>query len=105
MKKLRAVTMCSTFDSDRRYDYSVIDHFGNARFRNKICAGKFCVLEKSFQSLKKRNYQYPQCESICQIRTICFAEQTNSLFLMCNQKIYIVVDTEKSLHDVIGEVF
>ena len=36
--------------------------------------------KKTFQSLGRREYQRPQCASVCQVRNIPFEDQTNSFF-------------------------
>ena len=70
-----------------------------------MCNGKFCLHKKTFQSLNRRDYQCPQCSSICQVRNVSFEEQTNSFFLMCIQRIYIFEETQKSIGDIIGDVY
>ena len=40
-------------------------------------------------------------QSICVVRNFPFREQTNSFFLMCNQRFYNFEETQKTLEDVI----
>ena len=77
---LRAITMCSAFTPDYGYDNSTITLIGDVYCPNTKCLGKLCLHKKTSQSLGRRDYQCPQCESVCQIRNIPFEDQTNSFF-------------------------
>ena len=61
------------------------------------------MLKKTSQSLGKGDYQCPPCECTCQIRIILF--ETNLIILMGKQGIYFFEETQKSVQDVIGEVY
>ena len=70
-----------------------------------MCSGTHCGNKKTFQSLEKSEYQCLQCLSTCQLRNIPFEEETNWFFLKFGQGIFNFVDTEKSIQDVIGDVY
>ena len=72
--------MCSAFTPDCGYDNSNIILNGDVYCPNTTCLGKLCVHKKTFQSLGRRDYQCPQCGSVCQVRNNPFEEQTNSFF-------------------------
>ena len=74
---LRAVTMCST---DCAYDNSNIILIGDVYCPNTECSGRICLHKKSFQSLGRSDYQYPQCGSVCQVHNVPFEEQINCFF-------------------------
>ena len=61
--------------------------------------------KKTFQSLGRSDYQYPQCGSVCQVRNIPFEDQRNSFFLSLGQGVYIFEESPKSVQDVIGDVY
>ena len=95
--KLRAITLCCAFTPDCGYENSTITIIGDA--------GKFCLLNKTFQSLGRNDYQCPQCESVCQVRNIPFEDRTNSFFLSLGQGVYISEESPKSAQDNIGDVY
>ena len=94
--------MCST---DCGYDNSPIILIGDVYCPNTKCLGKLCLHKKSFQSLGRSDYQYPQRASVCQVRNIFFEEQTNSFFLSLGQGVYVFEEKPKSLQEVIGDVY
>ena len=94
--------MCST---DCGYDNSTIMLIGDVYCPNAKCLGKLCQHKKTFQSLGRRDYQCPQCGSVCQVRNIPFGKQTNSFFLSLGPGVYIFEESPKSIQDVIGDVF
>ena len=89
--------MCCAFTPDCGYENSTITIIGDA--------GKFCLLNKTFQSLGRNDYQCPQCESVCQVRNIPFEDRTNSFFLSLGQGVYISEESPKSAQDNIGDVY
>ena len=101
----RATTMCSAFTPDCGYDSSTIILLGDVFCPNTKCLGKLCLHKKTFQSLGRSDYQCPQCASVCQVRNIPFADQTNSFFLSLGQGLYIFEENAKSIQDVIGDVY
>ena len=81
MTFLRAITMCSAFTPDSGYDNSTFFFLGDVYCPNTKCLGKICLHKKTFQYLGRSYYQCPQCASVCQVRNIPFADQTN--FFSC----------------------
>ena len=61
--------------------------------------------EKIFQALGRKDYQYPQCASVCQVRNILLEDQTNSFLLSIGQGVYIVEESPKSIQEVNGGVY
>ena len=94
--------MCST---NCAYDNSAINIIGNVYCPKTKCLGKLCLHKKTFQSLGRSDYQYPQCASVCQVRTIPFQDQTNSFFLSFGAGVYIFEESAKTIQDVIGDVY
>ena len=78
---LRAITMCSAFTPNCGYDNGTIILIGDVYCPNTKRLGKICLHKKTFESLGRSDYQYPQCPSVCQKRSISFEEQTN--FFAC----------------------
>ena len=72
---------------------------------NTKCSDKLCLHKKTFQSLGRSDYQYPQSASVCQVRNIPFEEQTNSFFLSFGPGVSIFEESPKSIQDVIGDVY
>ena len=70
-----------------------------------MCLGKLCLHTRTFQSLGRGDYQFPQCRSVCQVHFIPFEDQTDSLFLSLGQGVYIFEERSKSVQDVLGDVF
>ena len=93
VKLLRAITMCTTFTPDWRYDTSIIKLIANVYCPNTMCSGILYVHRKTFQSLGRSDCQCPQRTSTCQMREIPFDERTNSFFLRFGQGIYIFEET------------
>ena len=60
VKKMRTVTICSTFIPDGRYDKSIFKHTGNLYDPNTRCSGTPCVHKKTFHSIARSEYQFPQ---------------------------------------------
>ena len=102
---LRAITMCSEFTLDCRYDNSTNIFIGDVYCPNTNCSGKVCLHKKTLQSLGRSDYQYPQCASVCQVRNNCFEDQTHSFFLSFRQGVYIFDESPKSIQGVIGDVY
>ena len=102
---LRAITMCSAFTPDCRYDISTIILIGDVYCPNTKCLGKLCLHKKTFQFLGRSDYRCPQCASLCQERNIPFEDQTNSFSLSLGQAVYIFEENPKSIQDVIGDVY
>ena len=98
----RAITMCST---DCGYDSSSIILIGDVYCPNTKCLGKFCLHKKTFQSLRRSDYQCPQFGSVCQVRNIPFEDRTNSFFLSLGARVYIFEENPKSIEDAIGDVY
>ena len=97
--------MSSAFTPDCGYDNSTIFLIGDVFCVNKKCLGKLCLHKKTFQSLGRRDYQCPQCGSVCQVRNIPFEVQTNSFFLSLGQGVYIFEESPKSVQDVMGDIY
>ena len=102
---MRAITMCSAFLSDCGYDNSTIILIGDVYCPNTKCSGKLCLHKKTFQSLRRSDYQCPQCASVSQVRNFHFEDQTNSFFLSMGQGVYIFEESPKSIQDVIRDVY
>ena len=88
VKKLRALTICTKFTLDSRYDKSIIKLIGNVYYPNTMCSDTLCVPKQTFQSLSISDFQCLPCESKCQEHNFSFVEQTKSLFLKFGQVIY-----------------
>ena len=97
--------MCSAFTPDCGHDNSTIILIGDVYRPNTKCLGKLCLHKKTFHSLGRSDYQWPQCASVCQVRNIPFEDQTNSFFLSLGQGVYIFEENPKSIQDVIGDVY
>ena len=97
--------MCSAFTLDYGYDNSIIIFTGDAYSPNTKRSGKLCVNKKTFQSLGRSDYQYPQCAFVCQDRNNSFEGQTISFFVSFGQGVYIFEEGSKSIQDVIGDVY
>ena len=97
--------MCSAFTPDFGYDNSTIILIGDVYCPNRKCLGKLCLHKKTFQSLRRSDYQCPQYATVCQVRNIPFEDQTNSFFLSLGQGVYIFEENPKSIQDVIGDVY
>ena len=95
--------MCSV--TDCAYYNSTIILIGDVYCPNTKCLRKLCQHKKTFQSLGRSDYQYPQCGSVCQVRNIPFEEQINSFLLSLGQGVYIFEENPKSIQDVIGDVY
>ena len=61
--------------------------------------------QKDFQSLGRSDYQCPQCASVCQVRNTPFEDQINSFFLSLGPGAYIFEERQKSVQEVIGDVY
>ena len=105
VKFLGAITMCSAFTSDCGYDNSAIILIGDVYWPNTKCLGKLCLHKKTFQSLGRSDYQWPQYGSVCQVRNTPFEDQTNSFFLSLGQGVYIFEENPKTIQDVIRDVY
>ena len=97
--------MCSAFTPDCGHDNSTIFLIGDLYCPNTKCLGKFCLHKKTFQSLGRSDYQCPQCASVCQVRNIPSDNQTNSFFLSFGPGVYIFEKNQKTIQDVIGDVY
>ena len=60
--------------------------------------------QKDF-SLERSDHKYPKCESTCQVSVIPFEQQTFRILLKCDQEIYIFEGTQKSIQDVIRDIY
>ena len=69
------------------------------------CLGKLCRHKKTFPSLGRSNYQCPQCTSVCQVRSVPFEGQKDSIFWSFGQRVYVFEGSLKSVQDVIGDVY
>ena len=97
--------MCSAFTPDCGYDHSTIILIGDVYCPNTKCSGKLCLHKKTFQSLGRNVYQYPQSASVCQVRNIPFEDQTNSFVFSFGQGVYIFEEYLKSIQNVMGDVY
>ena len=95
--------MCSVTDCG--YDNSTIILIGDVYCPNTKCLGKLCLHKKTFDSLGRSDYQCPQCGSVCEVRNIPFADQTNSFFLSLGQGVYIFEENPNSIQEVFGDVY
>ena len=68
VKKMRAVTLYNALTPDCGYDNSTLILIGDMYCPKTKCLGKLCLQRKTFQSLGRSDYQYPPCESVCQVR-------------------------------------
>ena len=75
MKILRAITLCSTFIPDCRYDKRNIRLIGNVCYPHTLCSGILCGHKNTFPSLGRSVYQCPQCQSTCQVRNVHFEQE------------------------------
>ena len=105
VEKFRAITIFSTFTLDCRCDNSIIEYIGNAFCANTMCSEKLRVHINIFHSLGRSIWQCLQCTSQCLVRKSSFEKRTNSVFLKLHQKVYIFEGTQKSIQDVIGDVY
>ena len=105
VKFLRAITMCSTSTPGCQYDKSNRKCIGIIYRPNKKCSGTQCVHKKTFQPLERSVYEYPHCESTCQVRKILFEKQTSSFFLKYGQVIPFFGKKQKSNQDFLVKVF
>ena len=96
--------MCSAFTLDCGYDSSFINLNREVYRPNTECSGKVCLHNRTFKDIDRREYQCPQCTSVCQVRNIHFDDQTNSLISSFGQGVYIFEDKPKSIQDLIGDV-
>ena len=97
--------MCSAFTSDCGYDNNTIILIGDVYCPYTKCSGRLCQHKKTFQSLGRSDYRWPQCGSLCQVRIIPFEDRRNSFFLSLGQGVYISEENPKSVRDVIGDVY
>ena len=97
--------MCSAFTPDCGFDNSTIILIGDVYCPNTKCSGKLCLHKKTFQSLGRRDYQCPQCASVCQVRNIPFEDQTKSFFCRLVKGFFIFEESLKSIQDVNGDVY
>ena len=97
--------MCSAVTTDCGYNNSTIILIGDVYCPNTKCSGRLCLHKKTFQSLGRSDYQFPQCGSVCQVRNIPFEDQRNSFFLSLGQGVYIFEENPKSVQDVFGDVY
>ena len=100
VKKLKVITMFSSFTPDCGYNHSTLSFIGDV-----FCSGKFCLHKKTFQSLGGSNYPCCQCASVCQVSNIPFVDQKNFGFLSIGPGVYIFEESPKSIQDVIGDVY
>ena len=97
--------MCSGLNPDCGYDNSTVILIGDVYSPNTKCLGKICLHKKSFQSLRRSNYQCPQCASVCQVRNIPSEDRKNSFLLSFGQGVYIFEESPKLIQDDIGVVY
>ena len=97
--------MCSTFTTDCRYNNSFIKLIRNVFCPDKKCSEKLCVHEKTLQSFESSDYQCPQCNFTCQVRSFPCEKDTLLFFLKNEQGIYVFTETQKSIQDVIGDLY
>ena len=94
VKKLRAITMCSTFTPYCRYDTNINKLIGDVYCPNTMCSRVLYVHRKIFHSCERSEYQCPQYQSTCQLRNIPSEQQRNSFLLKCDQGIYVFEQTQ-----------
>ena len=97
--------MYSVFTPNFGYDNSTIILIGDVFCPNTKCLGKLCLHKKTFQSLRRSDYQCPQCGSVCQVRNIPFEDQTYSFFLSLGQGVYTFEESPKTVQVVIGDLY
>ena len=102
---LRAITMCSAFTPDCGYDNNTIILIGDVYFPNTKWFGKLCLHKRTFQSLGRSDYQFPQSGFVCQVRNTPFQEQINYFFLSLGQGVHIFEERPKSIQGVIGDEY
>ena len=104
MKSLRAITMCTAFNTKCGSDNSTNNFIGGVYCPETKCSGKPSSHKKTFQSLGRIDYQGLQCSSVCQVRNIPFEDQTKSFFCSFGQRDCIFEETPNSLEGVIRYV-
>ena len=77
---LRAITMCSSFTRDCRYDNIFVKFLGNMYYPKTVCSGILCVHKKVFQSLVRKTINMSKarppvkCATFpLEIKQICFS--------------------------------
>ena len=78
-QKMRAITMRSTFTSDRRYEKSNIKNNGNVYCPNEKFPGKPWVQKNISQFLQRQGNQCPQCVSTSKVHNNSFEQQDLSI--------------------------
>ena len=65
------------------------------------------MYKKTFISFSRINFlnQCLECASFCQFCITSLKEQTNSVFLVCNQRINVFQETQKSIKDAIEVIY
>ena len=97
--------MFSAFTPDFGYDNSFIIHIGDVYCPYTKCLGKIFLQKKTFQSLGRNDYGFPQFASVFQVRNVSFEDKKNSFFLTFGQAIYNFEESPKSIQVFIGGVF
>ena len=97
--------MCSAFIPDCGYDNSTNILIRDVYCPNIKCSGKLCLQKKTFQSVVRSVYQFPQSAFVCQVRNILFEDQKHSFFLLFGQRVYFFEESPKSIQDVTGDVY
>ena len=68
-----------------------------------MCSDIVCVQQRSFQSLRRSNYQHPQCSSTSQVRNVPF-EQKQGRFSWCLVKGFIFLKRRKNQFKMLLEI-
>ena len=97
--------MCSALTLIVGMTITLLFSLGTCIFQIQSVRVNFACTKKTFQSLGRSDYQCPQCESVCQVPNIPFEDETNSVFLLFGQGVYIFGESPKSVQDVIGDVY
>ena len=98
-ERIVAITMCSAFTPDCGYDNSTIILIGDVFCPKTKCLGKLYLHKKTFQSLGRNDYQFPQCGFVCQVRKI-FLKIKKFLFLVDWSRGLLFEESPKSVQDV-----
>ena len=92
--KTRAITMCSVFTPDSRFDNSFIKYIV---FEHTLRA------EMTFESFNRSNNFSSQCRSLCQVSNIPIEEKTNWIFLKFARNICDLKEMKESIQGAIGD--
>ena len=94
VKKLRAITICSTLTRNYLRDNRKNKLIGNVQCSNELWSGKLRA-RKIFRSPGRSVCQCPECTSTCQVRNSPFEDQLSSFLLKCDQGFHFFEETQE----------